>query len=163
MAKLRVAAYFFLFHSHDSLAGADLVDVLLLQSALQLGRETTVAGLTARSQVHVVEATALAHRSAAEVAGEVPRTPALVQRGEHVARDQLRANVTGAAEQLLEVWFAVGLAVALVVRSAEERLFTLGTDLVRSRSALEKKRFQITFDSIVAKMVHKTIERVLTK
>ena len=52
--------------------------------------------------------------------------PGLVQRGEHVALDDLVAHVAEVSEQLVVVGLAVGEPLALVVLVAEERLLALG-------------------------------------
>jgi hypothetical protein len=96
-------------------------------------------------EVDLVELCFYGHLLVARGAGKVVDAPGLVERGEHVALDDLVAHVAEVAKQLVVVRLAVGQALALVVTVTEERLLALGAHKVLHVPMLAYKGHEYVF------------------
>lgn len=103
-----------------------LVFVVLFQPEPQLPGVFVVALLTHRLEVDLVELGLDGHLLVARRTREVVHAPGLIQSGEHVARNDLVANVAQVAEELVVVGLAVGQSFALVMAVAVERFLAFG-------------------------------------
>lgn len=124
--------------------------MILLQPEPQFAGIFVVALLAHRLQVHLVELGLHRHLLIARRTGEVIHAPGLVQGGEDVPLNDLIADVTEIAEELMIVHFAVSQSFSLVVSVAQEGLFAFGAHEVLHVPVLAQSRDDPLLDGSAA-------------